>query len=184
MMNQEMSENIATSDIFEAMRLRYEENGVVTDEDLDVIADTALTIIKQLLNYFGNEKVSIDEFEGEDGELIMNISGDDLAVLIGRHGHVLDSFSSLASSLLTKQLGFHYPITVDIENYRVRHREKLQSIAHSMAGRAIKTGRSVSLPPMSGYDRRLIHMALSSNEYVVTHSEGEDIRRHIVITPL
>lgn len=111
----------------------------------------------------------------------MDISGGDLAVLIGRHGRVLDSLQLLVSSLLSKKLGFHFPIVVDIEGYKNRRKQKVQEIALTAAARAKRTGR-VHLRPMSAYERRLVHLTLLNDEQVVTHSEGEDLERHVVIT--
>ena len=103
-------------------------------------------------------------------------------MLIGRHGRTLDALQMVVSSLLSSTLGFHYPIVVDIEGYKSRRKNKVQSLAHSAAARAKKQHGSVSLPPMNAYERRLVHLALVDDDSVVTHSEGEEPMRHVVVT--
>lgn len=73
----------------------YEGEGQYSEEEVDRIADTAIEAIQDILKYFNVGEVSIEEYEGDEGELILDITGDDLAVLIGRHGRTLDSLSSL-----------------------------------------------------------------------------------------
>ena len=73
-------------------------------------------------------------------------------------------------------------VTLDTENYRAKREDTLIRLANRMANRAVKTGCKVSLEPMNPYERRVIHSALQPNELVDTHSEGEEPKRHIVIT--
>lgn len=186
--NEELSTeaNITTlpSSDFAAIQARHEAGEKLLDEDLDLIADTALDYLKHLLACFGETSVSIDEYEGDDGELILDVNDGDLAVLIGRHGRTLDALQAIVSSLVSKRLGFRYPIVVDIEGYKSRRKQKLQAIAYSAASRAKRQNGQVRLKPMNAYERRIVHLALVDDDEVTTHSEGEDPDRHIVITPL
>ena len=86
------------------------------------------------------------------------------------------------TSLMSSRIKFYYPIVVDIEGYKSRRRRKLEDIARSSAERAKKRHGKVSLAPMNAYERRLIHLALLNDDGVVTHSEGEEPDRHVVIT--
>jgi spoIIIJ-associated protein len=153
----------------------------LTEEELDIIADTAIDAIRGLLGYFGIEEVEIDEYEGDEGELILDIVGDNLAVLIGRHGKTLDSLQFLVSSIVGKRTGYRHPVIIDIEGYKHRRKQKLISIAKSSATRAIRQKREVHLRPMTPYERRIIHVALKNDKRVVTRSEGTEPSRHIVI---
>ena len=103
---------------------------VVTDEMLDNIADTAIAALQDILQYFNVGDVTIDEYEGDEGELILDISGDDMAVLIGRHGKTLDALQFIVSMITIRTIGFRYPVVVDVEGYKNRQRQKLESIAH------------------------------------------------------
>jgi spoIIIJ-associated protein len=151
---------------------------------IDTIADVAVGYVRALLSYFGETSASIDEYEGDDGELILDVNGGDLAVLIGRHGRTLDALQMVVSSLMSSTLRFHYPVVVDVEGYKHRRKDKLRTMAHSAASRAKRQRSKVSLPPMNAYERRLIHLALVDDDGVTTHSEGEDPTRHVVITAL
>ena len=172
----------ATADMAATIKEKYEAGQELTDDELDFVADAAIRSIKDILSYFGETGSSIDEYDGDNGELILDINGGDLAVLIGRHGRTLDALQMVVSSLLSSTLGFHYPIVVDIEGYKSRRKNKVQSLAHSAAARAKKQHGSVSLPPMNAYERRLVHLALVDDDSVVTHSEGEEPMRHVVVT--
>ena len=99
----------------------------MTDEELDRIADTAIGALQDILKYFDVGEVTIDEYEGDEGELILDITGDDLAVLIGRHGKTLDALQFLVSAITVRTIGFRYPVIVDVEGYKGRQREKLES---------------------------------------------------------
>lgn len=172
----------ATSDMAATIKEKYEAGQELTAAELDFVADAAIRSIKDILSYFGETGSSIDEYDGDNGELILDINGGDLAVLIGRHGCTLDALQMVVSSLLSSTLGFHYPIVVDIEGYKSRRKNKVQSLARSAAARAKKQHGSVSLPPMNAYERRLVHLALVDDDSVVTHSEGEEPMRHVVVT--
>jgi spoIIIJ-associated protein len=154
----------------------------LTEEELDKVADTAVGAIQRILGGFGIE-ASIDEYEGDDGEIILDIVGGDLALLIGRHGKTLDALQTLVGAATSRQLGFRYPIVVDVEGYRGRRREKLEDMARRTADRAVRQGRPVKLRPMTSYERRLVHMALREDRRVVTASEGEDPARCVVVAP-
>ena len=156
---------------------------VVTDEMLDNIADTAIAALQDILRYFNVGEVTIDEYEGDEGELILDISGDDMAVLIGRHGKTLDALQFIVSMITVRTIGFRYPVVVDVEGYKNRQRQKLESIAHSSANRAASQHRKVGLRPMNPYERRIIHIALRDDDRVETVSEGEGSARHVVVVP-
>lgn len=188
-----MSEEL-TNEIVEDVEETVEESSVseeessdelvVTDEMLDSIADTAIAALQDILQYFNVGDVTIDEYEGDEGELILDISGDDMAVLIGRHGKTLDALQFIVSMITVRTIGFRYPVIVDVEGYKNRQRQKLESIAHSSANRAASQHRKVGLRPMTPYERRIVHIALRDDNRVETISEGEGSARHVVVVPL
>lgn len=156
----------------------------LTDDELDTIADISIDVVRSILSSFDADSCTIDEYDGDDGELILDVSGADLAVLIGRHGRTLESLQTLVSLIVSRRLGFRFPVVVDIEGYKSRRKDKVKGMAHSAANRAAHQGSSVSLPPMSAYERRLVHLALRDDDRVMTHSEGVDPDRRVVIVPL
>ena len=153
-----------------------EEPAELTDEDLDRIADTAIGALQDILKYFEVGEVTIDEYEGDEGELILDITG-------GRHGKTLDALQFLVSAITVRTIGFRYPVIVDVEGYKSRQREKLESIARSSANRAASQSRSIKLRPMTPYERRIVHICLRDDDRVETASEGEGSARHVVILP-
>ena len=155
----------------------------VTEEELDAIADTAIAALQDILKYFKVGEVTIDEYEGDEGELILDITGDDLAILIGRHGRTLDALQFVVSAITVRSMGFRYPVIVDVEGYKSRQREKLESIARSTANKAASQHRSVKMRPMTPYERRIVHIALRDDDRVDTASEGEGSARHVVVVP-
>ncbi len=171
-------------DEYASLREHHAAGMELTDEEIDKIADVAVGYVRGLLSFFGETHVTIDEYEGDDGELILDVTGGDLAVLIGRHGRTLDALQMVVSSLMSSTLRFHYPVVVDVEGYKNRRKEKLRGIALAAASRAKRQNTRVSLPPMNAYERRLVHLALVGDEGVTTHSEGEEPSRHVVVTAL
>lgn len=155
----------------------------LSDEDLDRVADTAVAALRTILEKFGITDSTIEEYEGDEGEIILDVVGGDLAVLIGRHGRTLDALQALVSAITSRTLGFRYPVVVDVEGYRHRRRQKLEDIARRSADRAARQHIQVRLRPMTAYERRVVHVALRDDRRVVTGSEGEDPFRLVVISP-
>lgn len=184
-MSEELStEVVEVSGAYPEIARKYKAGEELTDEELDTVADVAITVLRDLLAFFDAADSPIDEYEGEEGELILDVTAPDLAVLIGRHGRTLESLQSLFSLLVSRRLGFRYPVAVDVEGYKSRRHDKVISMARSAASRAVRQHGSVSLPPMSAYERRLVHIALREDERVDTHSEGTDPERRVVIVAL
>lgn len=182
----EIVETVASADEYTGeypeIAARYKAGEELSDDDLDTIADVAISVVRSILSFFDADDSPIDEYEGDEGELILDITASNLAVLIGRHGRTLESFQTLVSLLVSRKLGFRYPVSVDVEGYKSRRHDKVISMAKSAASRAVSQNRTVSLPPMSAYERRLVHIALRDNNRVDTHSEGVDPDRRVVIT--
>ena len=172
-----VEESQSSADPINTEEVVEEDELIVTDEMLDTIADTAIAALQDILQYF-------NEYEGDEGELILDISGKDMAVLIGRHGKTLDALQFIVSMITVRTIGFRYPVIVDVEGYKNRQRQKLESIAHSSANRAASQHRKVGLRPMTPYERRIIHIALRDDDRVETVSEGEGPSRHVVVVPL
>lgn len=156
---------------------------VRSEEDLDAVADTAIEVLRTILAHFDADGAEINEYEGDDQEIILDVVGGDLAILIGRRGHTLEAIQTLVSNITNRKLGYRYPVTIDVESYKHRQRQKIESLAYSAASRADRQDREVSLRPMNPYERRLVHMALRDDERVETYSVGEEPNRHVVVAP-
>lgn len=120
----------------------------------------------------------------EENEMNINLSGDEMGVLIGKRGQTLDSLQYLTSLVVNKGNKEYIRVKVDTENYRERRKETLENLAKNLAYKVKRTKKAVSLEPMNPYERRIIHSALQNDKYVTTHSEGEEPYRKVVITPV
>ena len=163
--------------------LQADHSETITEEDLDKVADTAVEALHAVLAGFGIEGASIEEYEGDEGEIILDVVGGDLALLIGRHGRTLDALQTLVAAITNREIGFRYPVVVDVEGYRHRRRQKIEDIARRAADRASRQHTPVRLRPMTAYERRVVHVVLRDDSRVATGSEGEDPFRVVVISP-
>ena len=130
-----------------------------------------------------NLSVEISVKENES-EVILDLAGKNLGVLIGKHGQTLDALqylTNLAANRSNETNRIYF--VLDAENYRERRSVAILKLAKSAAERAVRTRQDVKLEPMSRGERRLIHTALQNNEKIETHSAGEDPYRYIIITP-
>ena len=137
-----------------------------------------------LHDVFGAMGISVDvesKLNEEEKELEINLSGDEMGILIGKRGQTLDSLQYLVSLVVNKESEDYLRVKLDTENYRERRKETLETLAKNIAYKVKRTRRPVSLEPMNPYERRIIHSALQNDKYVFTRSEGEEPFRHVVI---
>lgn len=135
-------------------------------------------------NMFGamNMTVNVDiTFDDDENSVNIDLSGDNMGVLIGKRGQTLDSIQYLTSLVINKNSDKYVRIKLDTENYRKRRKETLESLAKNIAYKVKRSRRPVSLEPMNPYERRIIHSALQSDKFVSTRSEGEEPFRHVVV---
>jgi spoIIIJ-associated protein len=121
------------------------------------------------------------ETELKEKQLLINLTGDDMGILIGKRGQTLDSIQYLVNLVVNKGNAPYLSITIDTENYRQRRKETLEALAYNLAKKVKQTGKKVVLEPMNPYERRIIHSSLQNNKYVTTYSEGEEPYRNVVI---
>ena len=129
-----------------------------------------------------NMEVTVDiTFDDEENSVNVDLSGDNMGVLIGKRGQTLDSIQYLTSLVINKNSEKYVRIKLDTENYRKRRKDTLESLAKNIAYKVKRSRRPVSLEPMNPYERRIIHSALQSDKFVSTRSEGEEPFRHVVV---
>ncbi len=146
------------------------------------IEDTAKTFLKDVFAAMNLEVVITSVLNKEEKTLDIDLSGDEMGVLIGKRGQTLDSLQYLVSLVINKGNEDYIRVKVDTENYRQRRKETLENLAKNIAYKVKRTKRPVSLEPMNPYERRIIHSALQSDKYVTTHSEGDEPFRRVVVT--
>ncbi len=129
-----------------------------------------------------NLTVVIDiNYNEDNNSMDIDLSGDEMGILIGKRGQTLDSLQYLVSLVVNKDVENYIHIKVDTENYRQRRKETLENLAKNISYKVKRTKRPVSLEPMNPYERRIIHSALQNDKYVTTHSEGDEPFRHVVV---
>lgn len=122
--------------------------------------------------------------EERDGEIAATLIGEDLGLLIGRHGQTIDAVQHLAYKAAVHGRSEPYRVTVDAAGYRERRRAVLTRQADQAAEEARKAGAPVALEPMNAGERKLVHEYLKGEPGLETYSEGTEPDRHLVIAPL
>ncbi len=158
-----------------------EESLKSIEEENEEILATAREFISKILDTL--ELENIVEMELDDNTLNINVNGDEnrLGILIGKRGVTLDSIQYILNLLVNKKSSRYIRVNLDSSGYREKRKETLINLANKMANKVTKTGRSVKLEPMNSYERKIIHTALQDYEGVLTHSEGKDPFRKVVI---
>lgn len=126
-------------------------------------------------------QASVEETENEK-TISIDLSGNEMGVLIGKRGQTLDSLQYLVSLVVNKNTEEYIRVKVDTENYRARRKATLEKLAKNIAAKVKRTRKPVALEPMNPYERRIIHSALQGDRYVTTKSEGEEPNRRVVIS--
>ena len=149
-----------------------------SDKTIEEVVKKFLSDIFAAMDMVVDIAVTVDE---ADETVIVDLSGDNMGVLIGKRGQTLDSLQYLVRLVVNKKSDKYLRVKLDTENYRERRKETLENLAKNIAFKVKRTKRSVSLEPMNPYERRVIHSALQNDKYVTTKSEGEEPFRHVVV---
>lgn len=162
------------------------ESFIQADETPKYVADeTAIAKAREFLGQvFDTMKLDavIEKFiNPRDNSVTFRMHGDDMGILIGKHGQTLDSLQYLTNLLANKVTENRVRIIIDVEDYRDRRAETLTHLARRLADKVCHEGHSIALEAMNAHERKIIHMALQNNNKVTTLSEGEEPNRHVVI---
>jgi len=143
-------------------------------------AENAKVFLQKVTSAMGLS-VSIDTTVGEEN-VTLNLRGDDLGLLIGKHGQTLDALQYLTSLASQREGRERLRIIVDIEDYRKRRADTLEQLALRLADRVKRCGERIALEPMTPHERKIIHMCLQEDSLVETYSEGQEPFRRVVIS--
>lgn len=165
-----------------------EVSDVLTEEELAEEGETALEVIGTLLSHLSIDaetNLTVSEPDDLTGRSIntINITGNDLGMLIGQRGETLDAIQFISRLMISHRLQRKATFTIDIESYRQRRKEALARLAERMAQKVTKQRRPVTLEPMPPHERRAVHMALRNFRGVYTQSTGTGDRRRVRIIP-
>ena len=150
-----------------------------------VVNDEAIIAAKEFLQRVFTAmkiEVAMEKFINKnDGSVTFKLHGQDMGILIGKHGQTLDSLQYLTNLVANKTSNERVRVIIDVEDYRDRRIETLTRLANRLADKVKRTGERVALKPMNPHERKIIHMALQGDRRVTTLSEGDDPYRHVVI---
>lgn len=146
------------------------------------IKDSAKEFLNSVFEAMDMTVVINVKYDEAENSMEIDLSGDEMGVLIGKRGQTLDSLQYLVSLVVNKESEDYIKVKVDTENYRERRKETLENLAKNISHKVKRTKRPVLLEPMNPYERRIIHSALQNDRYVTTHSEGEEPFRRVVVT--
>ena len=154
---------------------------VIRAKKIETVDDKAADFLNSVFDAMGlavDVEVKMNE---EEKEMDVNLTGEEMGLLIGKRGQTLDSLQYLTSLVVNKGKSDYIRVKLDTEDYRRRRKETLENLARGIAYKVKKTRKPVVLEPMNPYERRIIHSALQGNKFVETVSEGEEPYRHVVV---
>jgi spoIIIJ-associated protein len=159
------------------------------DQQEEEVLDLAVDFLDGLLERMGiradiTTRVAPDLVEpDEEPPLVLDVTGNDLGILIGRRNQTLQALQYMVRLKVSKEMKSWQPVVVDVESYRARRRRSLQQMAKRMAERAVADKQQVVLEAMTPYERRIVHIALRDHPEVYTKSVGRDSSRKVTIIP-
>lgn len=180
-----------TSDQIEYEVIEKGSNGILGFGSKDAVIKVAKKCTPEdiVVNFLNDvfEKMELEveiitKFDEIDNVIDVELKGPEMGVLIGKRGQTLDSLQYLTNLAVNRKSDNYLKVKIDTEDYRRRRKETLENLAKNVAYKVKRTKHPVSLEAMNPYERRIIHSALQNDKYVVTHSEGEEPYRHVVVT--
>ena len=142
--------------------------------------DTIQEFLDHLFRVMGIETKVVIDYNEEEKTMNIDLSGDDMGVLIGKRGQTLDALQKITQSVVNKNSEEFIRVKLDTENYRARRKDTLENLARNIAYKVKRSRKQIVLEPMNPYERRIIHSALQDDKFVSTRSEGEEPFRRVV----
>ncbi len=178
----EPEETTAASQSDSAPQEPYVHKEVELAKVEDATMEACVSFIKNVLDAMDMKDVEVTACVDDEGALSIDMEGSNMGILIGKRGQTLDSLQYLANRVANKAQDGYVRVKLDTEDYRSRRKATLENLAKNIASKVKRTRKTVALEPMNPYERRIIHSALQSDPAVVTHSEGEEPYRRVVVT--
>ncbi len=147
----------------------------------DAVVDEAKEFLAKIFKAMKIDVVMEKFVNKKDGCVVLKLHGDDMGILIGKHGQTLDSLQYLTNLVANKNTENRVHIVIDVENYRDRRAETLTRLAKRLAEKVKKSGERIVLEPMNPHERKIIHTALQNDSKITTLSEGSEPFRKVVI---
>ena len=158
----------------------------VFDDPLEEAKVKAVRIVRNLLQYMkvtanASSRILEPEDKNDRTMVLIEITGKDLSILIGRRAETLNSLQYITSLMLNQEMGNWMPLIIDVQGYRFRRERQLRQLARRLADQVVQTGRKQVLEPMPANERRLVHLELRYHPFVTTESVGERSNRKATI---
>ncbi|MCQ2372546.1 MAG: KH domain-containing protein [Phascolarctobacterium sp.] len=173
------------AEISEAISEEKKSEGKTKEARKYAVSDESVAAAKEFLQKVFNAmkiEVVMEKFINKnDGSVTFKLHGDDMGIMIGKHGQTLDSLQYLTNLVANKNSNERVRVIIDVEDYRDRRIETLTRLARRLADKVKRTGERVELEAMNPHERKIIHMALQGDRRVTTLSEGDEPYRHVVI---
>jgi spoIIIJ-associated protein len=153
----------------------------LSGDDLTEAIDRLADLLGEIVDGLGLDATV--NVSAQDGALVGSLEGDDLGLFIGHHGQTIDAVQHLAQRIVFQGSRSDVRVVIDAGGYRERREQVLREEADNAAGEALSEGHPVELEPMSSSERRVVHEYLRERGDVLTHSEGEEPDRYLVVSP-
>ena len=173
-----VKENAEKEEIFSEEKPK-ERKIVKTNENMQEI-ESAKEEVERFLNEFLKNNYRFEVII-ENYDLLVNIDGDNINHLIGYRGETINALQTLISAIANKKSSARIKVFVDVAGYKEKRIKTLEELAEKISKTVIKTGKSITLEPMTAYERKIIHTKLQENSNVKTFSKGEEPHRRIVV---
>ena len=152
----------------------------VSEEGKERAISDLNNFLSNFVSALGEENIEYS-VQYKNGNVEVEINGENVGYLIGYRGETLNSLQVILNNIASKNVDEKVKVLLNINGYREKREKDLEILASKIAGTVIKTKKSITLEPMSAYERKIIHTKLQSNDKVKTYSIGEEPHRKVVV---
>lgn len=157
--------------------IKEKRNSNKNIEEIEIAKNDVELFLKEFLKEGYNYEVKIENFN-----ILVNINGEKINHLIGYRGENINAMQVIISAIANKKSSSKINVFVDVAGYKEKRIKTLEELAEKISKTVIRTGKAISLEPMTAYERKIIHTKLQENDKVKTFSKGEEPHRRVVIT--
>lgn len=159
---------------------QQKEEVTINQEDLEKAKQNVSGFLETFLVKISDKKFNYS-VEIVENKVNVEINGEDAGMLIGYRGDSMNSLQNILTSIANRNIEARIKVILDVEGYRVKRVQVLEELATKVSKTVMKTGKSITLEPMTAYERKIIHSKLQENNQITTYSVGEEPHRKIVI---
>lgn len=174
-------ELIVKDDVKKIERPEKKEKVDISEETENKAEHNIKKFLDELISKLPTKDITY-EIKNDKNDLLVDINGEDTGYLIGYRGNVLNSLQLILNNVANNDLNERVRVLLNIGGYKQKREKDLKDLAEKIAGTVIRKRKSITLEPMSSYERKIIHSALQDNSKVETHSIGEEPNRKIVVS--